>query len=82
MSELSQKHLLGIKDISRKDIELIFKTAANFKEVISSMDITFSPNIKGEQFENRRTQITFSALGQDADLEDKKIWDPNQEKEK
>jgi aspartate carbamoyltransferase catalytic subunit len=35
MSKLSQKHLLGIKDITRDDIELIFDTADNFKEVIN-----------------------------------------------
>lgn len=35
MSKLSQKHLLGIKDITREDIELIFETADNFKEVIN-----------------------------------------------
>ena len=35
MSKLSQKHLLGIKDITREDIELIFETADNFKAVIN-----------------------------------------------
>lgn len=65
--------------LSNEDAEYIIST---FKKVIDSMDINFSPNIKGEQFENRRTQITFSALGQDANLEDKKVWDPNQEKRK
>jgi aspartate carbamoyltransferase catalytic subunit len=35
MSTLSQKHLLGIKNITREDIELIFETARNFKEVIN-----------------------------------------------
>jgi aspartate carbamoyltransferase catalytic subunit len=35
MSKLSQKHLLGIKNITREDIELIFETAENFKEVIN-----------------------------------------------
>ena len=35
MSKLSQKHLLGIKDITREDIELIFETAENFKQVIN-----------------------------------------------
>ena len=35
MSKLSQKHLLGIKDITREDIELIFETADNFKDVIN-----------------------------------------------
>jgi len=35
MSQLSTKHLLGIKDLTRKDIELIFETAESFKEVIN-----------------------------------------------
>ncbi len=35
MTKLSQKHLLGIKNITREDIELIFETADNFKEVIN-----------------------------------------------
>ncbi|MEM7106999.1 MAG: aspartate carbamoyltransferase catalytic subunit [Bacteroidota bacterium] len=64
MSQLSQKHLLGIKDITRKDIELIFETAANFKEVInrpikkvpSLRDIT----IANVFFENStRTRLSF-----------------------
>ena len=41
MSALSSKHLLGIKDISKEDIQLIFKTAENFKEVdvIDTFDV-------------------------------------------
>lgn len=35
MSHLSTKHLLGIKDLSKEDIELILKTASTFKEVIN-----------------------------------------------
>lgn len=35
MSELSVNHLLGIKYLTKKDIELIFKTADHFKEVIN-----------------------------------------------
>lgn len=35
MSELSVKHLLGIKNLQFKDVELIFKLADNFKEVIN-----------------------------------------------
>lgn len=31
----------------------------------------------GEQIEDRGSQITFSALGQDAPLEEKRKWDPN-----
>jgi aspartate carbamoyltransferase catalytic subunit len=64
MSKLSQKHLLGIKDISREDIELIFETADNFKDVInrpikkvpSLRDVTIA-NIF---FENStRTRLSF-----------------------
>ena len=64
MSQLSQRHLLGIKDITKKDIELIFETADNFKEVInrpikkvpSLRDVT----IANVFFENStRTRLSF-----------------------
>jgi len=64
MGTLSTKHLLGIKDVTREDIELIFKTADNFKEVInrpikkvpSLRDVTIA-NIF---FENStRTKLSF-----------------------
>ncbi len=64
MSELSVKHLLGIKYITKEDIELIFKTADHFKEVInrpikkvpSLRDIT----IANLFFENStRTKLSF-----------------------
>lgn len=64
MSKLSQKHLLGIKNITREDIELIFKTADNFKDVInrpvkkvpSLRDVT----IANVFFENStRTRLSF-----------------------
>lgn len=64
MSKLSQKHLLGIKNITREDIELIFETADNFKEVInrpikkvpSLRDVT----IANVFFENStRTRLSF-----------------------
>ena len=35
MKELSISHLLGIKDLSKSDIDLIFRTADSFKEVIN-----------------------------------------------
>ena len=35
MSELSVDHLLGIKYLTKKDIQLIFETADHFKEVIN-----------------------------------------------
>ena len=61
---LSQKHLLGIKDITADDINLIFQTADNFKEVInrpikkvpSLRDIT----VANVFFENStRTRLSF-----------------------
>jgi len=64
MSELSVNHLLGIKDITEKDIQLIFETADHFKEVInrpikkvpSLRDIT----IANLFFENStRTRLSF-----------------------
>ena len=64
MSELSVNHLLGIKYLNEKDIELIFKTADHFKEVInrpikkvpSLRDIT----IANLFFENStRTRLSF-----------------------
>ncbi len=64
MSGLSVKHLLGIKYITKEDIELIFQTADNFKQVInrpikkvpSLRDIT----IANLFFENStRTKLSF-----------------------
>jgi aspartate carbamoyltransferase catalytic subunit len=64
MSKLSTKHLLGIKDITKEDIELIFETADTFKQVInrpikkvpSLRDVT----IANVFFENStRTRLSF-----------------------
>jgi aspartate carbamoyltransferase catalytic subunit len=64
MSELSVEHLLGIKNLTPKDINLIFTTADNFKEVLnrpikkvpSLRDIT----IANLFFENStRTRLSF-----------------------
>jgi aspartate carbamoyltransferase catalytic subunit len=64
MEQLSVDHLVGIRDLTRQDIELIFKTADSFKEVInrpikkvpSLRDIT----IANLFFENStRTRLSF-----------------------
>ncbi|WP_339877190.1 aspartate carbamoyltransferase catalytic subunit [uncultured Algoriphagus sp.] len=64
MSQLSTKHLLGIKNLTEDDIQLILDTATNFKEVInrpikkvpSLRDIT----IANVFFENStRTRLSF-----------------------
>ncbi len=62
--QLSVRHLLGIKDLTASDIELIFSTASNFKDVInrpikkvpSLRDIT----VANLFFENStRTRLSF-----------------------
>lgn len=64
MKQLSVEHLLGIKDLTKNDIDLIFETANHFKEVInrpikkvpSLRDIT----IANLFFENStRTKLSF-----------------------
>ncbi len=64
MEQLSVNHLVGIRDLTERDIELIFKTASSFKEVInrpikkvpSLRDIT----IANLFFENStRTRLSF-----------------------
>lgn len=64
MEQLSVEHLTGIRDLTRRDIELIFQTADSFKEVInrpikkvpSLRDIT----IANLFFENStRTRLSF-----------------------
>jgi len=51
-------------------------------ELRASIDrLGFMPEkVWGEQIEDRGSQITFSALGQEAPLHPKEAWDPNQEK--
>src|SRR5437763_3003492 len=64
MAGLSTRHLLGIKDLNRSDIELIFETADGFKSVLnrpikrvpSLRDVT----IANVFFENStRTRLSF-----------------------
>src|SRR4051812_3698930 len=64
MSSLSTKHLLGIKNLKKEDIELIFTTADTFKDVLnrpikkvpSLRDVT----IANLFFENStRTRLSF-----------------------
>ncbi|KAF3766852.1 hypothetical protein M406DRAFT_69033 [Cryphonectria parasitica EP155] len=52
------------------------------KELRASIDrLGFTPTeVWGEQIEDRGSQITFSALGQQAPLHPKEAWDPKQEK--
>jgi phosphomannomutase len=51
-----------------------------FYQAWSLSGIDPATNAHGEIAEDRGSQITFSFCGQDAPLEIKKIWDPNQQK--
>lgn len=63
-NQISTRHLLGIKDINEQDIELIFNTAREFKEVInrpikkvpSLRDITIA-NIFFENSTDRKSVV-------------------------
>ena len=61
---LSTKHLLGIKDLKASDIDLIFKTADNFKEVLKR-PIKKVPSLRDTTIVNlfyensTRTRISF-----------------------
>jgi phosphomannomutase len=58
-------------------------TAAEKKKIIASLKQASAPQQHaisktwGEVIEDRGSQITYSALGQQAPLEDKKTWDPD-----
>lgn len=60
----SQKHLLGIKDLTRNDIELVLKTADSFKELINR-PVKKVPSLKDTTLVNlfyensTRTRISF-----------------------
>ena len=64
MSKLSVDHLLGIKNLKKKDIDLIFRTADNFKRIINQ-PIKKVPTLRDVTianlfFENStRTRISF-----------------------
>ena len=64
MANLSVKHLLGIKYLNKKDLELIFKTADNFKKIINQ-PIKKVPSLRDVTianlfFENStRTKLSF-----------------------
>ena len=63
-SQLSTDHILGIKDLTEEDIQLIFHTADEFKEVINR-PIKKVPSLRDVTvanlfFENStRTRISF-----------------------
>jgi aspartate carbamoyltransferase catalytic subunit len=64
MSEWKRKHLLGLQELSREEIELVLETAKSFKEV-SSREVKIVPALRGKTVVNlfiepsTRTRISF-----------------------
>lgn len=65
--------------LKKEEKELII---TSLKEAINESGIDMPNKIYGERIEDRESQITFSALGQEAPLEKKKVWDPDKKKRK
>ena len=51
MKKWTKKHILGLKELSRQEIDLIFKLAENFKE-ISQRDVKKTPALRGKTVVN------------------------------
>ncbi|HBD24515.1 MAG: hypothetical protein A2566_03825 [Candidatus Zambryskibacteria bacterium RIFOXYD1_FULL_40_13] len=64
------------ESLSRKERE---KIVTAFREVISESGMDFS-GAYGEIIEDRGSQITFSGRGQEAPVDVKRVWDPDQAK--
>lgn len=59
----------------------VTKIMTSLQKICDEYDGTYFNNVSFEdQVENRETQITFSALGQHARIEDKEVWDPDRSK--
>ena len=66
------------EDFTDKEKE---KITASLKQAITVSDFTIA-RTWGKQIEDRGSQITFSALGQQAPIDEKKEWDPDFAKRK
>jgi HAD superfamily hydrolase (TIGR01484 family) len=67
------------KTIPKEEREFIKE---KIKESFLEAGLIMPEKIYGEQIEERASQVTFSALGQEAPISEKEKWDPNQEKRK
>ena len=65
------------EDLSEEQKRLIYSA---FPKAIELAGFKNPEKLFGNQLEDRGTQITFSALGQEAPLELKSAWDPDQKK--
>lgn len=70
-----QRYSYNLTKIEKETIKILIKVTAESLGFIVD-------NPAGEIIEDRETQITFSALGQEASVEDKLEWDPTCSKRK
>lgn len=75
-----EKDVWEISNIVSMPDEVKSRIQEILKQVISSKDFGLPEEIYGELIEDRGTQVSISALGNKAPLEEKKIWDPTQSK--
>jgi HAD superfamily hydrolase (TIGR01484 family) len=62
-------------------VEDVSKIENAFKSILSKLSFTMpKEKLWGEQLENRITQISYSALGQEAPIEEKEKWDSDDSK--
>ncbi|HQA61067.1 MAG TPA: aspartate carbamoyltransferase, partial [Tepidanaerobacteraceae bacterium] len=65
---LSQKHLLGLENVKKSDIELLLDTAESFKEIMDR-DVKKVPTLRGKSIVNlfyepsTRTRTSFELAG-------------------
>ena len=57
MDNLSVDHLLGVKFLNKNDLELIFETADNFKEIINR-PIKKVPSLRAVSYTHLRAHET------------------------
>jgi phosphomannomutase len=75
--EKSEWHLT---DIELFPEEIKEKAKKILQEIINSDLYDIPKNPKGDHIEDRLTQLSISALGQLAPIEEKELWDPDQKK--
>lgn len=73
-AEWKHAHLVHFPD------ELRSKVISAFDDILKSADYALPSETSGPALEDRGSQITYSALGQNAPLDKKKAWDPDQAK--
>jgi len=76
-TEKNEWHLM---DIELFPEEIKNKAKKTLEEIINSGLYDIPKNPKGDYIEDRLTQLSISALGQLAPIEEKKLWDPDQKK--